>query len=104
MIVKAFVNAEGLNKLVAGESTAAASRHDPSRNMLIEVLVDLHEFDVSPAVDATQAIGHFTFTRKKSRHCFGDDDKPAKKVEASGSSSAAVPAQPIVPKSVTTLS
>lgn len=70
MIIKAFLNAAGVNSLLNGGSAEGRSR--PDKDFLIETLIETHEYGVSPADDAANGIAYFTFTARRGKTVFND--------------------------------
>lgn len=65
MILEAYLNGHGFNELLAGGSVAGSSV--AQNNFLIKVLLDVHEYDVSAAVDPVQGRANYTINKKNSR-------------------------------------
>jgi hypothetical protein len=61
MIIKAFLNAAGVNSLLTGGTAVGSSRPDSQSGMYIETLIDTHEYSVSPGDDPTVGMSYFTF-------------------------------------------
>lgn len=66
MLIKAFLNAHGLNELLAGGSAAGRSR--PDGNFLLEGWFDSHEYDMAANIDPTIGLGSFTIAVKRPKY------------------------------------